>query len=113
MIVAADPAHDPKEWLWRNEDTETVAENDERCRNVERPRQQEHGKGHGNASNNSGEKTAKHCFGSCHHYWQLSKSMGAAQATEDRHLACLGRWASLPVESPTSWKHVGRVRLEG
>ena len=66
MIVAADTAHDPKEGLWRNENTETIAENDQRCRNVERPRQQEHGKGHGDARNNAGEKTAKHCLGSAH-----------------------------------------------
>src|SRR5262249_50976476 len=66
MIVAADPAHDPKERLWRNENTEAIAEDDERRGNVECPCQQEHGKDHRDASNNAGETTAKHRFGSAH-----------------------------------------------
>ena len=66
MIVAADSAHDPKERLRRNENTETIPENEERSRDVERPGQHEHGKGHGDSGNNAGEKTAKHCFESSH-----------------------------------------------
>jgi hypothetical protein len=43
-----------------------MTEKDKRCRNVVRPRKQEHGKGNGDARNNAGEKTAKHCPGLAH-----------------------------------------------
>src|SRR5437879_994064 len=67
MIVAADAAHDPKERFRRNENTEAIAQNHQRSRDLKDPCQQKHGEGHRNSGNEPREETTKPYFGSAHH----------------------------------------------
>src|SRR5438477_7165461 len=67
MIVAADAAHDPKERFRRNENTEAIAQNHQRSRDLKDPCQQKHGEGHRNSGNEPREEATKHYFGSAHH----------------------------------------------
>src|SRR5947208_2745446 len=71
MIVAADPAHDPKERFRRNENTEAIAQNHQGSRDLKDPCQQKHGKAHRNSGNEPRQETTKPCSGSAHHYLRL------------------------------------------